>query len=197
LSRLSVDLRLSTPATPALVAAHRPDVLVLATGGTGFRPPIPGSTLPRVTDLRDRPADFPPAATVTVWGADRAGLAVADAIAATGQRVLLLAAGPELAPEAGPREKVLAVRRLTSNPDVTVRLDTTLEAIEESRLLIGHRGDRQWLDVPGPVLVSQGTVPRVTDPGPGPWRTVVVGEAGLADSAADAIRQGTEWIESQ
>ena len=49
---------------------------------------------------------------------------------------------------------------------------------------------RQWLTVSGPLLVSQGTVARPLDLGPG--RSVVeVGDAGFGATADDAIRSGT------
>ena len=80
------------------------------------------------------------------------------------------------------------MRRLTGDPRARVRLGTTLEAIEDDRLLVGHDGRREWLPVRGPVVVSQGIVPRAVDLGPGGWRTVVLDPA--AD-AAEAIRQGT------
>lgn len=193
LSRLAVEVRLSTVADARSVPQLAPDVVVLATGGTGALPVVPGIDRPRVTDLRAwlrRSGPIDDDAVLTFWGADRAGVAAADAAAATGRRVLLLGAQPELAPEAGPREKVLMVRRLAGNQRVEVRLDTTLEAVEDDRLMVGHAGNREWRNVRGPVVVSQGTVPRHLDIGPGDWSTMVVGEAGLAGSAADAIRQG-------
>jgi 2,4-dienoyl-CoA reductase-like NADH-dependent reductase (Old Yellow Enzyme family) len=193
LSRLAVDLRRSTRADAATVSRWAPDLVVVAVGGTGLRPDVPGIDRSRVTDVRDwlhhaRPLDDD--AVLTIWGADRAGVAVADAAAAAGHRVVLLGTGHELAPEAGPREKVLAVRRLTGDPKVTIRLDTTLEAIDDERLLLGRAGVREWLAVRGPVVVSQGTIPRPAEIGQGGWRTVAVGEAALAGSAAEAIRQG-------
>lgn len=193
LSRLAVDLRLSTVADAETVSRMAPDVVVLATGGTGLRPAVPGIARHRVTDLRDwlrSPRPLGDDAVLTVWGADRAGVATADAAAAAGHRVLLVGAEKELAPEAGPREKVLMVRRLTGNPGVDVRLDTTLEEIDDEQLLIGHGGARTWIPVRGPVIISQGTVPQRIEMGDGDWRLMVVGEAGFAGSAAEAIRQG-------
>jgi len=190
LTRLEVDVRLSTVADARTVRAQAPDVLVVASGGTGLMPPVPGNDRARVVDLcawLHNPQPVADGDVVTIWGADRAGVAVADAVAASGRRVLLLGSQQTLAPEAGPREKVLTVRRLTGNADVDIRLDATLEAIEEDRLLIGHAGERKWIDVRGPVLVSQGTVPRRTDVGRGDWRTIVVEDTA---SAADAIRRG-------
>ncbi|GAA2649288.1 NADH:flavin oxidoreductase [Paractinoplanes durhamensis] len=160
MGRLAVRVRLSTRADDETIAALAPDVVVLATGAAGLLPPIPGATGDRVVDLREwlrHPRPVADGEVVTVWGADRAGVAVADAAATAGHRVLLLASGGELAPEAGPREKVLMVRRLTENPAVEIRFGTTLEAIDGERLLLGHDGRRRWLVSPGPVVVSQGT----------------------------------------
>jgi 2,4-dienoyl-CoA reductase-like NADH-dependent reductase (Old Yellow Enzyme family) len=193
LERLKVDLRLSTRADAGLVDLLAPDAVVVATGGVGAAPPIPGIDSPRVADLRDwlaGPPAVPGEQTVTVWGADRVGVAAADFIAAGGARLLLIGAQPELAPEAGTREKILAVPRLQSNPRARIELETTLEAIEPERLLVGHAGAREWIEVSGPVLVSQGTVPTPIALGSGDWSTFVVGEAGFGGSADDAIRQG-------
>ena len=192
LERLKVDVRLSTTGDTALVEDVAPDAVVVATGGVGAPPSMPGGDLPRVADLREWLARMPhvaPDETVTIWGADRVGLAAADAIASAGATVLFLGAQRQIAPEAGRREKILAIPRLEANPDVRIELGVTLEAVEPDRLLVGRDGGREWLDVRGPVLVSQGTVP--VDPRPGTRRTThVVGEAGSATSADQAIREG-------
>jgi thioredoxin reductase len=208
LERLKVDVSLSTRADDALVERIGPDAVVIATGSVGATPDIPGIDLPRVADLRewlDRSPAVPDEETVTVWGADRVGLAAADVLAARGARVLLLGAQPELAPEAGRREKILVVPRLRANPRVRIELGATLEAIEPDRLMVGRAGTREWLEVSGPVLASQGTVPGRPSLGQGRWKTYVIGEASLgavqvptpvaavpppAGSADEAIRQG-------
>ena len=193
LERLKVDLRLSTSADAALVEQHAPDAVVIASGGVGSAPPVPGIDLPRVADLRTwlaSPSAVPDDQTVTIWGADRVGVAAADLIAGGGARLLLIGAQAELAPEAGRREKILVVPRLQSNPRVRIELECTLEVIEPERLLVGRAGAREWMGASGPLLVSKGTVPATVDVGSGAWQTFVVGEAGFGVSADDAIRQG-------
>ena len=193
LERLKVDVRLSTAGDDALVEDMAPDAVVVATGGTGVRASMPGGDLPRVADLREWLGAEPvvaPGETVTIWGADRVGLAGADALAAAGTPVLLIGAQRSIAPEAGRREKILAIPRLEANPDVRIELGATLEAVEDDRILVGRDGRREWLVVRGPVLVSQGTVPAggaLHDP---QRPTYVVGEAGTATSADQAIRDG-------
>jgi 2,4-dienoyl-CoA reductase-like NADH-dependent reductase (Old Yellow Enzyme family) len=195
LGKSEVDIRTSTPADAALVAGLAPDVVVIATGGKGFVPPVPGVDLPHVSDVRAWLEAGQPLAggtPVTVWGADRTGLATADAIVTAGHPVLLLGAQPELAPEAGPREKALAVGRLQTSPLAQIKLSTTVEAIEPRRILTGQGAHREWISVRGPLLISQGTTPAIPDLGDGTWHTHTVGEAAFAASAATAIREGAE-----
>jgi hypothetical protein len=121
---------------------------------------------------------------------------VADAVAATGAHVLLLGSQSEPAPEAGHREKGPAVERLRRNPRVRIQLRSTVEAIGLDRLLVGAEGRRTWIRAAGPVLVSGGVVPAPVDPGPGPWRTFVAGDAGTGTSAADAIHQAAAVVDA-
>jgi 2,4-dienoyl-CoA reductase-like NADH-dependent reductase (Old Yellow Enzyme family) len=193
LTRAGVDVRRSTPAGPAVVAGIAPEAVIVATGGIDALPAVPGIDLPRVAGVRAWLARNGPGhdgATVTVWGADRAGLAVADALGNAGVRVLLIGAQQEIAPEAGRREKILAVPRLIANPAVRILLGTTLERIEPDRVLVGRDGTREWIDVSGPLLVSQGTVPAPVVIGSGHWQRFTVGEAGVGASAGAAIAQG-------
>jgi 2,4-dienoyl-CoA reductase-like NADH-dependent reductase (Old Yellow Enzyme family) len=198
LGGLGVDLRLSTPAAPGMITREEPDAVVVAVGAVGYRPAVPGIDEPRVVDLRAWLAAAPSimeGAAVTVWGADRPGVAVADMLAAGGCRVLIVGTQAQLAPEAGHREKVLAVARLERSPEVTVRLDTTVEAIDRDRLLLGCGGEREWVTAPGPVLVSQGVVPVRFELPDSDQMTYVIGEGGGATTAAQAIRQGAAAAE--
>jgi hypothetical protein len=106
--------------------------------------------------------------------------------------VLLVGTQSELAPEAGPREKTLAVRRLQASPLAQIELSTTVEAIEPGRVLIGRGPHREWISTPGRLLISQGTTPAIPDLGDGTWHTHTIGEAAFATSAATAIRDGAD-----
>jgi hypothetical protein len=53
---------------------------------------------------------------------------------------------------------------------------------------VGRNGAREWIEVSGPLLVSQGTVPTPVELGSGTWQTYVLGEAGFGRSADHAIR---------
>jgi 2,4-dienoyl-CoA reductase-like NADH-dependent reductase (Old Yellow Enzyme family) len=197
LEESQVDIRTSTRADANVVADLAPDVVVVATGGRAFMPPVPGIDLPHVSDVRAWLEAGQPLAggtPVTVWGADRAGVATAEAIITAGHSVLLVGTQPELAPEAGPREKTLAVRRLQASPLARIELSTTVEAIEPGRLLTCRGAHREWIGAPGPLLISQGTIPATPNLGDGNWRTHTIGEAAFATSAATAIREGANVV---
>ncbi|MEV0387911.1 FAD-dependent oxidoreductase [Nonomuraea sp. NPDC050643] len=161
LDRLGVTVHTGVPVTAEVLARHEADAIVLATGGTGRLPDVPGIALPHVFDVRRWLAldeDVPD--TCVIWGADREGVAVADHLAAAGAEVLLIGSQPGLAPDVGRRAKILMVPRLTGNPKVRILLAAAISSVEPDRLLV-RSGDREeWIPVSGPLLLSHGVVPR-------------------------------------
>lgn len=181
LDRLGVTVRTGVTVTEEVLARHEADAIVLATGGTGHLPEVPGVRLPHVLDVRDwlalefdvrdRPtldsdvrgraaldADVPRACVI--WGADREGVAVADHLATAGAEVLLIGSQPSLAPEVGRRAKIIMLPRLTGNPKVRFLATSTISAIEPDRLLIRSGCREEWRPVAGPLLISHGVLPR-------------------------------------
>jgi 2,4-dienoyl-CoA reductase-like NADH-dependent reductase (Old Yellow Enzyme family) len=134
-------------------------VVVDATGEVPLLPDVPGVRLPRVQDIRAwLDSGLPDPESCVVWGADGVGMSVADTLAARGTAVLLLGAESEIAPESGRRAKILAVPRLQSNPDVHILLGVHLVEITDDKVRVRTAdGTENWLDAPGPVLVSQGS----------------------------------------
>ncbi|WP_248760391.1 FAD-dependent oxidoreductase [Pseudarthrobacter sp. SSS035] len=177
-ARLGIDVRLNTTVDTTnlgeLVRETAADAVVLATGG--FRPAagFPGDESPNVLDVRDWLAAHPEvldgvAATnadlpesVTIWGADSVAMSVADTLADRGTAVLLVGPQEVIAPESGRRAKILAVPRLEANPRVRIRLGSAIEQYDGARVRISGPGlplAGEWLDAPGPLLVSRSVVP--------------------------------------
>jgi 2,4-dienoyl-CoA reductase-like NADH-dependent reductase (Old Yellow Enzyme family) len=151
LDRLGVTLELGTR-----YEAGAGTPVINATGGVPVIPDVEGRGLARVHSL---PAWLHSAAPdpreCVVWGADTAGMAVADTLAARGVAVLLIGAEPEIAPDSGRRAKILAVPRLLHHPKVRIRLGVEVLEITAD----GVRTNHGRLDAPGPVLVSAGSAP--------------------------------------
>lgn len=163
LPRLGVDVRLGTDANSDHVLGLHPDSLVVATGGGGVVPNIPGVDHPRVVEIRSwLHSGAPDLGTERhiVWGADREGVAVADELVTRGKRVLIVGVQESLAPDVGRRAKILVVPRLLQHPAVEVLLDTRVDQIDDATMTVRIDGDVRKVAAPGPILLSQGVTPR-------------------------------------
>jgi 2,4-dienoyl-CoA reductase-like NADH-dependent reductase (Old Yellow Enzyme family)/NADPH-dependent 2,4-dienoyl-CoA reductase/sulfur reductase-like enzyme len=170
-ARLGVDVRpgthVDTNDVAALVRETGADAVVLATGGLRPAAGFTGGDSPNVTDVREWLAAHPgvldsgaaagevPAA-VTIWGADSVAMSVADTLADRGAAVLLVGPQEVIAPESGRRAKILAVPRLEQNPRVRIRLGSSIEEYDGGRVRLSSG---EWLDAPGPLLVSRSVAP--------------------------------------
>ncbi len=203
LAALGVCMQLGVDAGVDLIDEGSPDVVVLATGGRGHVPELPGSDLRRVVDVRDwLRAQEPilPGHRYTVWGTDREGIAVADDIVARGGRVLLVGGTDELAPDVGARAKILVVPRLLDNPDVEVELSARILEIRQEEIVLAQHGAVRVLPAPGTVLVSQGVQANTTLLGlcreiAPPFGVYTIGDAaGRGGRAAECIADGAGLV---
>lgn len=163
--RLGVSVQLGTEADAATVAAAHADAVLIATGGVAPHVSLQSADAMSVMDVREwlNSHDLSEAPTAcTIWGADGVGMSVADSLANQRTSVLLIGAEHEIAPDFGRRAKILAIPRLRDNAAVRIHLNTTVKALENGRVLVAREGEEeQWLDAPGPFLISQGIRPRV------------------------------------
>ena len=161
LAELDVSVNLGAPVTPGVVAGWTDaDAVVLATGGRGYPPELPDDQR-EVVELHSwlaRERDAPSHAVV--YGADRDGAALADDLAAHGTRVTLVGPQPTIAPDVGRRAKIVLVPRLLAHLRVRCVLDAKIVGVEANRLFVGGPGGEEWVDAPGPVIVSMGVEPR-------------------------------------
>lgn len=176
-ARLGVDVRLGSPVDTdhleGLVRDTAADAVVLATGGLRPGARFRGGDSANVMDVRAWLAAHPEVIdadatqpvlpdAVTIWGADSVAMSVADTLADRGTAVLLIGPQAALAPESGRRAKILAVPRLEGNPRVRIRLQSTIEEYDGGRVRISGPGvapGGEWLDAPGPLLVSRSVIP--------------------------------------
>lgn len=166
-ARLGVEVRpgthVDTDDVAGLVRETGADAVVLATGGLRPAAGFPGGDSPNVLDIREWLAAHPRVldgseipGTVTIWGADSVAMSVADTLADRGTAVLLVGRQEVIAPESGRRAKILAVPRLEENPQVRIRLGVSIEAYDGARVRLSSG---EWLDAPGPLLVSRSVAP--------------------------------------
>ncbi|MEU5882442.1 FAD-dependent oxidoreductase [Spirillospora sp. NPDC047279] len=190
LERLDVDVRTGVDATDEMIAAFGPASVIMATGGTGHVPDVPGAGLPHVLGLRAwlrawLRAGGPPLPHCTIWGADGEAMAAADHLAGLGVTVLVVGAGPALAPAVGRRARMLPARRLARAPNAAILLNARVRAIRPGHLVVETPEGTREVAAPGPVLVSQGVRPR-RDARTG----LPVGEAAGASASLRAVLGG-------
>lgn len=193
LAHLGVDVRLGRrlrldDVAPGVAA------VVDATGGRDYVPRVPGGGASRVVGVREwlhEPSDD---AEVVVWGADRCATYTADLLASEGRSVLLVAGQRELAADAGARERLPAMERLTRSGRVRLLLGHTLDRVLADAVVVSHDGVVETVPATGPVLASRGVLPRGLV-GDGVAPDVLVhraGEAAGASSLDEVIASGHE-----
>jgi 2,4-dienoyl-CoA reductase-like NADH-dependent reductase (Old Yellow Enzyme family)/thioredoxin reductase len=187
LDGLGVAVNLGHEVDGAAVAFTEPEAIVLATGGYGPLPDVPGAQLERVVEIRDwMRAGMPDLGddVHVVWGADREGVAIADELLHRGRRVVIVGGQHALAPDAGRRATALVVPRLMESPDVEIVLSSRVRAIEPARLLVrGADGSDRWRGTHGCVISYVAADPSLR---PSPWARRPV----RADSSPPRCQRG-------
>jgi 2,4-dienoyl-CoA reductase-like NADH-dependent reductase (Old Yellow Enzyme family)/thioredoxin reductase len=161
----TVDLRLSTEATPDLLAELSPDGVVVTTGAQPFTPDLTlGGDVRQAWDVL---AGDPPAGDhliVADWGGDPAGLDAAELLAALGKRVTLAVASAAFGESVHQYRRNLYLQRLYR---------AGVEILQHHRLVGSEAADVRLANVFAPELertiaadalvLAQGRVP---DDGP-------------------------------
>ncbi|MCV2489209.1 FAD-dependent oxidoreductase [Geodermatophilus sp. YIM 151500] len=161
LADLGVAVHTRVRVGPGTFAGRVPDAVVLATGGAGSAPDLPGAGTRPTRDVRDfLLAGDPAPEAVTVYGGDREAAAVADDLLRRGSRVVLVCPQPQLAPDVGRRAGILLLPRLAAAARLTTHLGATVVRVEAARLLLRNGTGEHWVDAPGELLVSHGVSPR-------------------------------------
>jgi 2,4-dienoyl-CoA reductase-like NADH-dependent reductase (Old Yellow Enzyme family)/thioredoxin reductase len=158
----NIDIRLSTEATVESVAAERPDVVVVAAGGSPLVPPVPGIDGENVVWAADvnmgraRIGD-----TVLVVGAGLTGCETALHLARTGKEVILVDMLPEdrIAADVHPLNMMTLLDMLRGH-HVEIKTETALEAITEEGATVTDKDGNRAEIACHTVVISTGVTPR-------------------------------------
>jgi hypothetical protein len=158
LDRLSVPIDLLTDVDDQWLRNADPYAVIIATGSGGITPAIPGAELDHVCDVRDWLASSRALRgdSVIIWGGDREALAVGDHLAADGVKVIFVFGGAVLGRDVGRFAKPYVLRRLSSNPSVTMIPLTRIVEVRADGVLLASETGESWLPHSGDLLVSQG-----------------------------------------
>ncbi len=197
--RSSVVVRTEAEATTDTVAAARPSVVVVATGGAVVFPAVAGDDLPHVSKGLE-PDRLPAGRRVVVVGGRLAAVEYAEMLAAQGRLVALLEPGPEIGAEFGLKRRTEHFDRI-DRLGITVHVGCVVDEItpDSVRYTPAHGTSRA---LPADAVVLAGTVvpdlrlgDAITARLPGtPVHAIGDAAAGLglirgaAASAAEAVR---------
>lgn len=161
LADLGIAVHTGVRVEPETFADHVPDALVLATGGDGSAPDLPGVETRPTRDVREFLLSGDPAPeAVTLYGSDREAAAVADDLLQRGSRVVLVCPQHQFAQDVGRRAKILLLPRLAEAERLTTHLAATIVRVEAEKLLVRDESGERWVDAPGGLLISHGIEPR-------------------------------------
>jgi NADPH-dependent 2,4-dienoyl-CoA reductase/sulfur reductase-like enzyme len=157
-----LDVRLSTVAGRDVVAAERPDALVIAVGAAPVTPPLPGVDEKNVVWAGDVDAGRAPVGdSIVVVGAGMTGCETALHLAQSGKKVTIIDMLPleETAPDAI-AWNLNALRSLLDRLGVETKTETTLEKVTDAGVIVGEKDGGRREIACDTVVLSMGVRPR-------------------------------------
>jgi NADPH-dependent 2,4-dienoyl-CoA reductase/sulfur reductase-like enzyme len=200
--KAGVHIELNQEVTPQLIAEREPDVVIVATGGEGLVPSIPGLDTGKVIDASDvlQGNATTLRAKVLVIGGGSTGCEVADAIAGHGDNpldadsaVTIVEMLPSLALDAVPATRMMLLQRLRERGVKSITSATVKEITEEG-VVIARDGQEETIGGMDHVVLACGTRPvdhlsdEVRNKVP---EVYVIGQAKQECRALEAILEGT------
>jgi 2,4-dienoyl-CoA reductase-like NADH-dependent reductase (Old Yellow Enzyme family)/thioredoxin reductase len=161
-ARAGAEIRLGADATPDMVIAEGPDVVVMATGARPGVPDIPGiDRSPAVDPFTVLRRAGGHARRALVIGGGMLGVAVAHVLAERGVDVIVAEAGAELAAELGLRPRWQHVADLRARQNATILLGATVEELYPDGALVRRAGEDSKLGDVDLVVPTRPMVPVV------------------------------------
>jgi len=143
MKKSSVDIRLGTEVTPALVQQIKPDAVIIATGATPALPFTPGvdkSHVHLAVDVLDNRVTLK--GKTAIIGGGLVGLETALFLLENGVSPLIITEPTDkLGGNVGLRTGWFIRNEITNRPDIDVRMETTVEGIRDDSIFVQHKGD--------------------------------------------------------
>ena len=145
--RSGATIYLRHTVSPDDILQAKPDVLILATGTRPFIPKyLPGWDSAHVTDYEELTRGrVTPGKKVAVIGGQWLGMAVAQYLAAYGAEVTVIEATDAIAQDLEFMAQQTMNARLEKSNQISIRLNTNVERIDEDRLVLQSGGETEEL----------------------------------------------------
>lgn len=151
-----VDVRLGTAATPEMIEAIGPDVLIMAVGANPIVPPIPGIDSPKVVGL-DALHQDPPAVgqKVVILGGGLVGSETAVYLDGLGKDVTLVEMRDQFAADASEMHHIALEHEFQKNR-VNIQVNTMAKAVTDEGLLCVDKDGKEVLFPADTILLAAG-----------------------------------------
>lgn len=157
-----LDIRLNTPVTPELIAAEKPDAVIIAIGSSPIIPKIPGANGKQVYGSHDvlAGAEIPTGKAVVIGGG-LVGMEVAEFLCAKGSTVTVVEMKDAVLGELGEMRKIGTQMAMAQEP-ITTLLKTTCKEIRDGQIVVETGGEEKVLEADF-VVMAIGSKPRPSD----------------------------------
>lgn len=200
---LGVDCRLGVEATPELILAQKPDVVVIATGARAKLPDVPGLADGRqrgfvltLDEVMARDGAIDPGQSVAIWGAGE-GVELAIDLARQGRSVRLLDPNATFVPANYIGSRIYHVLTWLAQAGVNMELGMALELVGEKDIHVRLPDGRTERIACDSLIVSMGreSVTDLADALDGRGLTVhVIGDARRPRSFGNAIHEAAYLV---
>ena len=159
LSRLGVEIRLSTEATVDMIKEMNPDEVILATGGKPFIPPIPGADLPHVVQANEillQNASF--GKNVAVLGGGSVGVETAEYMDYCGSKTTIIEMMDDILIGLERETRLMSLNSIREY-QIQVYTQSRVTNISEDSITFNRKGKDVTLDEIDTVVVAAGSRP--------------------------------------
>lgn len=142
---LGVEIRTNTPVTPALIAAEKPDAVIIAIGSKPIIPNIPGADSGCVVESHKLLAQKDVSAgKAVVIGGGLVGMEVAEFLAGKGSSVTVVEMKDSVLGELGQLRKI-GTHMAMAQEDIQVLVNTTCKEIRADEVIVEQDGKERML----------------------------------------------------
>ena len=142
---LGVETRTNTPVTPALIAAEKPDAVIIAIGSKPIIPNIPGADSGCVVESHKLLAQKDVSAgKAVVIGGGLVGMEVAEFLAGKGSSVTVVEMKDSVLGELGQLRKI-GTHMAMAQEDIQVLVNTTCKEIRADEVIVEQDGKERML----------------------------------------------------
>lgn len=157
MNKLGVTLKVGVEATPEMIESEKPDAVIMATGSIPYKPMIPGIDQPHVYtawDVLEGKADI--GKKTVILGADLVACETALYTAKRNVKTIIITPEHELAEGEGTRVFWILLKQIENEPNIEVRLRTTMQEIKQNSIVIQNENNFGEIDGLDSVIISVG-----------------------------------------